>query len=393
MSKIADDIFENTETAFASKSDADLQKSKALYTIISNNSLVSLGVSLANFALKLHLPVSPLFKFSVYEQFCGGETFEECKLTISKLDKNAVGVLLNYGVELKESENDFKKSLQQNLEAIDFASKNKSVKAICIKPTGYGRLELFEKIQSGEQLSTDETDEFERVKNRFEIVCNAALKKNVALYFDAEESWIQDTLDELVEELMQKYNRENCIVFNSFQLYRHDRLAYLKQQIEKSKAEKYFLGAKLVRGAYMEKERERAQEKNYPSPIHENKKDVDEDFDEAVKICLNNLTTVFLCAASHSEPSNLLAIQEMEKRKIPFSTERVVFSQLFGMGDNITFNLAQLGFNSTKYLPYGPVREVIPYLIRRAEENTSVAGQTGRELSLLKNEIQRRKNC
>lgn len=393
MPKITDDIFENTETAFASKSDADLQKSKALYNIISNNSLVSLGVSLANFALKLHLPVSPLFKLSVYEQFCGGETFEECKKTISKLSKSAAGVLLNYGVELKESENDFEKSLQQNLEAIDFASKNKSVKGICIKPTGYGRFELFEKIQSREKLSASEKNEFERIKNRFEKVCTAASQKNIALYFDAEESWIQDTLDELVEELMQKYNRKNCIVFNSFQLYRHDRLAYLKKEIEKSKAGKYFLGAKLVRGAYMEKERERAQEKNYRSPIHKNKKEVDEDFDEAVKLCLENLDSLFLCVASHSEPSNLLAIQEMEKRKIPFSTERVVFSQLFGMGDNITFNLAQLGFNSTKYLPYGPVRDVIPYLIRRAEENTSVAGQTGRELSLLKKEIQRRKNC
>jgi proline dehydrogenase len=237
----------------------------------------------------------------------------------------------------------------------------------------------------------NEKKELIHFKKRFEMICNAAVKYDVAVYVDAEESWIQDPLDNLVEEMMAKYNRAKCIVFNTYQLYRWDRLSYLKAEIEKAKAGNYLLGAKLVRGAYMEKERERAAEKNYRSPIHNSKEEVDKDFDEAVNLCLDNLDTVFICVASQSEESNLLAVQQMEKRKIERHSERVIFSQLYGMGDNITFNLAEYGFHATKYLPYGPVKDVIPYLIRRAQENTSVSGQTGSELLLITKEIQRRK--
>lgn len=389
--KIADDIFENTEVAFAQKSNTDLQKAKALFQLVGNNGLVTIGSTLANFALALHLPVSPVFKWTVYKHFCGGETFGECKKTINCLGESNVGVLLNYGVELKETEADFDKALDQNIEAIHFAAENKSVKAICIKPTGYGRLGLYEKLQSGEKLSAEEKQEYTLLKKRFEKLCDVALKKNVVLYFDAEESWIQDALDNLVETLMEKYNRKHGIVCNTVQLYRTDRLAYLRQQIEKAKTQQYIYGIKLVRGAYMEKERERAAENNYPSPIHKNKKAVDKDFDEAVRICLDNLGSVMVCIASQSEQSNLLAVQQMDQKKIDRNTDRVVFSQLYGMGDNITFNLAAAGFNATKYLPYGPVKDVVPYLIRRAEENTSVAGQTGRELLLIKKEINRRR--
>ncbi len=391
--EISPDIFEDTQTAFANLSNGDLQKAKALFTLVGNNSLVNLGSTLANLALSLHLPVSPLFKFSVYNHFCGGETFSECKKTIQKLETSHVGVLLNYGVELKETEEDFDKTITKNLEAIEFAGKNKSVKALCIKITGFARFFLFEKIQLGEKLSIEERKELAAVKKRFEKLCDAALKNEVSLYVDAEESWIQNPLDELVEEAMAKYNGECCTVFNTFQLYRCDRLEYLLQQIEKAKAGNYFLGAKLVRGAYMEKERERATEMNYTSPIHKNKKTVDKDFDEAIKICLSTIAHVYFCVASHSESSNLFAMKQMDKLKIARNSDRVFFSQLYGMGDNMTFNQAKLGFNATKYLPYGPVRDVIPYLMRRAQENTSVAGQTGRELLLIKKEIERRKNC
>lgn len=389
--KISPDIFENTEIAYQTKSDADLHKAKALFQLMSNNSIVSLGSSLATFALSLHLPVSPLFRYTVYNNFCGGETFAECKKTIQKLEESGVGVLLNYGVELKETEEDFDKTMAKNIEALEFASNNRSVKALCIKITGFGRFGLFEKIQSGEKLSAEEKKEFARVKKRFEKLCEVATKNEVPLYVDAEESWIQNPLDEMVEEMMAQHNLEKCIVFNTFQMYRWDRLDYLHAQLKKAKAGKYRLGAKLVRGAYMEKERERAQEMKYPSPIHKNKKATDEDFDEAVNICLDHLQHISLCIASQSEHSNLLAIQQMEKRKIDRNHPGVLFSQLYGMGDNITFNLAQLGLLATKYLPYGPVKEVIPYLIRRAQENTSVAGQTTRELSLIKKEVKRRK--
>jgi len=388
--KISPDIFENTEVAFADKSNGELKKAKALFQLMSNNGLVNLGSSLANLALSLHLPVSPLFRYTVYNHFCGGETFSECKKTIQKLEKNGVGVLLNYGVELKEREEDFNKTVERNIEALQFAGKNKAVKALCIKLTGYGRMGLLEKIQSGEKLTSEEKQEFTAFKKRFDKICGVADKNNVPLYVDAEESWIQNPLDEMVEEMMEKYNRDKCIVFNTFQLYRHDRLAYLQHQIERATAGQYLLGAKLVRGAYMEKERERAKEMGYKSPIHRNKKEVDEDFNRAVNLCLDNLQRLYLCVASQSELSNQLAMEFIAKKKIEPQNPRILFSQLYGMGDNVTFNQAKLGFNATKYLPYGPVKEVIPYLIRRAQENTSVAGQTTRELSLITKEIKRR---
>ena len=388
--KISPDIFENTEVAFAEKSDNELKKAAVLFKLTSNNSLVGLGSSLANLALGLHLPVSPLFRYTVYNHFCGGETFAECKQTIQKLEKNGVGVLLNYGVELKEREEDFNKTVEHNMEALVFAGKNKSVKALCIKVTGFGRHGLFEKVQAGEELSAAEKKEFAAVKKRFDKLCSTAEKNDVPLYVDAEESWIQNPLDEMVEEMMEKYNRNKCIVFNTFQLYRHDRLAYLQSQIDRAIAGQYLLGAKLVRGAYMEKERERAKEMGYKSPIHRNKKEVDDDFNMAVNLCLDNLNHLHVCVASQSEKSNHLAMDLVEKKKIDRNNPGIVFSQLYGMGENITFNQAKIGFNATKYLPYGPVKDVIPYLIRRAQENTSVAGQTTRELSLIKKEIKRR---
>lgn len=389
--KISPDIFEDTQTAYAAKSNLLLKKEQAMFTLMSNNALVGLGSSVASLALSLHLPVSPLFRYTVYNHFCGGETFNECKRTIQKLAESNVGVLLNYGVELKETEEDFDKTVDKNIEALKFAGKNRSVKALCIKITGFGRFTLFEKIQNNEELSSAEKHELTRVKKRLDKICHTAAENEVAVYVDAEESWIQNPLDEMVEDMMHKYNKKQCIVFNTFQIYRHDRLPYLKEQIAKAQTGHYLLGAKLVRGAYMEKERERAKELKYPSPIHANKKAVDRDFDEAVELCLDNLQHLNVCIASQSETSNLLAIQHIEKKKLERNSGNILFSQLYGMGDNITFNLAKLGFTATKYLPYGPVKDVIPYLIRRAQENTSVAGQTTRELSLIKKEIKRRK--
>ncbi|MBL0308960.1 MAG: proline dehydrogenase family protein [Bacteroidetes bacterium] len=387
---ISPDIFDNTEVAFLDKSTAELRKAKVLFQLVGNNLLVKVGSSLAQLALTLHLPVSALFRWTVYDHFCGGETFEECKKTIEALNHRGVGALLNYGVELKETEEDFDKTIQKNLEALQFGGKNKSVKGLCLKLTGLGKHSLFEKVQSKEKLNREEQEEFKRFRERFILLCDAAASNDTPLYVDAEESWIQDALDTLVEEMMAKHNRKQCVINNTFQLYRWDRLAYLQSQIEKAKAGQYILGAKLVRGAYMEIERERAEEKGYQSPIHENKDAVDKDFDEAVNQCLSHLDSVSVCVASQSEESIYRTMQAMENKKLERHHSHVSFSQLYGMGDSITFNLAKLKFNSTKYLPYGPVQEVIPYLIRRAQENTSVAGQTGRELVLLQEEINRR---
>lgn len=384
------DIFENTEVAFAHKSNAELRRAKILFQLMGSNGLVRMGSALASAALALHFPVSALFRWTVYNHFCGGETFEECKKTIGQLGKRGVGVLLNYGVELKETEADFDKTIAKNIEALEFGGANKSVMGLCVKLTGFGRFALFEKIQKGEKLSAGEEREFTALKQRFEKLCQVAAKNDVPLYVDAEESWIQNTLDNLVEEMMVKYNRQKSIVFNTIQLYRWDRLAYLRAEIEGAKTGGYLPGMKLVRGAYMEKERERAKTMNYKSPIHADKAGVDKDFDEAVNLCLDNLNHLSVCIASQSEESNLLAIRLIEQKNIDKKHPHILFSQLYGMGDNITFNEAKLGLNATKYLPYGPVRDVIPYLIRRAQENTSVAGQTGRELALVEREIRRR---
>ena len=385
------DIFENTEVAFAPKTNTELQKAKWLFSLIGNNKLVSLGTSLADLALKLHLPISPLFRISVYQHFCGGESFDECKQTIAKLKKNKVYAMLNYGVELKEREEDFDKTIEKNIEALEFAGQNKDVKVLCIKITGFGRFGLFEKMQEGKKLSKEEKAELDRVKDRLDMLCQSAVSNDVSIYVDAEESWIQNPLDSMVEEVMAIYNKKKAVVFNTLQLYRWDRLDYLHQQLDLAKSKGYMLGVKLVRGAYMEKERERAAANGYKSPINKDKPSVDKDFNAAMNLCLDHLDHVSVCIASQSEESNMLAIKQIDAKKIDRKHPHILFSQLYGMGDNITFNLADLGFNACKYLPYGPVKDVIPYLIRRAQENTSVSGQMGRELRLLTIEIARRK--
>jgi proline dehydrogenase len=386
-------IFDDTQTAFAPKTNLQLAKARLLFELFGVQPLVNFGSAITSFSMSLGLPIAPLYKFTVYNHFCGGETFNECKKTIKELNSYNVGSMLNYGVELKETEADFEKTILHTIEAINFAAENHAIKSICTKITGFGRFALLEKIQAKETLNKDEQNEFQKIKQRLNRICKAAFEKNVVLYIDAEESWIQDPLDEMVEEMMQTYNIKSAIIYNTYQLYRNDRLAYLKQSHEKAKAQGYILGAKIVRGAYMEKERDRAEKFGYNCPIHNDKKSVDKDFNEAAEFCLQHLSDLAVCIASQSEESNKIAIQLMNKLNLPLNHSGVYFSQLYGMGDNITFNLAKLGCNACKYLPYGPVKDVIPYLIRRAQENSSIAGQMSRELNLINTEIKRRKKC
>ncbi len=386
-------LFENTETAFVHQTTPALKKAKFLFQLFGNNTLVNLGTSATNIALSLHLPISSLFKITVFNHFCGGENFAECTNTIQFLSQFNVGSMLNYGVELKETEDDFEKTILQTLESIAFAGKNKQVKSICIKLTGFGRFGLFEKMDRKEALSKNEEEELQAVKNRFNRLCASAKQNDVVLYVDAEESWIQDALDGLVDEMMAKYNQQKPILFNTVQLYRNDRLAFLEQSIKTAKSKGFYYGVKIVRGAYMEKERERAIEMGYPSPIHVDKSTTDKDFNAGMQLCFTNLDIVTVCVASQSEESNLLAISLIDEMNIARNHSNILFAQLLGMGDNITFNMAKAGFNVCKYLPYGPVKEVIPYLIRRAQENTSVQGQMGRELKLIHTELARRKKA
>jgi proline dehydrogenase len=383
-------IFDNTENAFTLKSDSELERAYFLFKLINNEPLVKIGTAVTNFALKAHLPVEKLIRASVFDHFCGGVSELDCITVVEKMFKNGVASVLDYSVEGKEEESSFEAAFQKIILILDFVKKYEAIPFAVFKPTGFGRIDLFEKVSKNEILNTNEKIEWERVVFRFDEVCKKAKNLNVSLLIDAEESWMQKAADELVEKMMEKYNKDNVIIFNTLQMYRWDRLDYLKELHEKSQEKNFFMGFKIVRGAYMEKENYRAIEENYPTPICKDKATTDENFDNCLTYILNNLDKISIFIGSHNENSNYLAIETMQKLGLKKNDNRVWFGQLFGMSDHISFNLAKNGFNVAKYLPFGPVRDVMPYLIRRAEENTSVAGQTSRELNLLKSERLRR---
>ncbi len=384
--------FEDTQAAFAYKSNAELRKSYYIFQFFQYNSLVNLGGKLAQVALKWYLPVGLFAKPTIYGQFVGGETLRETERTVNRLAQEGVQSVLDYGIEGKNSEADFDKTVKHLLEALHFVKNNDHVKLITVKVTGLGRFALLEKVHRADSLSASEMVEYERIRQRLHKICAAGLAANTGIFFDAEETWIQRPLDRLIEEMMEAYNQEKAIVYNTYQLYAASRLPYLKESYERAKQEGYHLGAKLVRGAYMEKERERARKMGYPSPIHADKPAVDHDYKAALDFCLEHIgQNLAFCAATHNEEDCKYLADQMEARGLPKDHSSVFFAQLYGMGDHITFNLAKEGFTATKYIPYGPVKEVIPYLIRRAQENSSVEGQTGRELNMITKEMKRRK--
>ena len=383
--------FENTEVAFAGKSQGDLNRSYWLFKLVSNSSFVNIGQVLTTFAIHLHLPIKSLIKATIFKQFCGGETIEECDKAIKALGKYKIGTILDYSVEGNESESAFEACAKETIATIARAKNNPSIPFCVFKVTGLARFALVEKVSSKETLSQEEKMEYEKVKERVNKICNTAFEADVPIFIDAEESWIQQAIDDLADELMNAYNKQRPIVYNTFQFYRTDRLGFLKRSLQTAMEKKYFLGAKLVRGAYMEKERKKATEKKYPSPIQENKEASDKDYDLALKFCVENIDRIALCAGTHNEKSSHYLVELMQDKKIPSSHRHVYFSQLLGMSDHISYNLADAGFNVAKYVPYGPVKDVLPYLIRRAQENTSVKGQTGRELNLIIKEKDRRK--
>lgn len=385
--------FNNTEIAFAGKSNKDLNRSYWLFKMVANSSFVSIGKTLTNIAIKTHLPIKGLIKSTIFKQFCGGENIEECTRTVEELGKYKIGTILDYSVEGKETEKDFDACATETIATVGKAKNNKNIPFCVFKVTGLARFGLLEKISSGENLNDEDKAEYQRVHARVNTICKAAHDAGVPIFIDAEESWIQQAIDDLANEMMAAYNKEKCIVYNTYQLYRKDRLAYLKQSFEVASQKKYFLGAKLVRGAYMEKERARAKEKNYPSPIQETKADTDKDYDAAVLFCIENINNIAFCAGTHNEKSSMDLATLMHSKQISGSNKHIYFSQLLGMSDHISYNLANAGYNVAKYVPYGPVKEVLPYLIRRAQENTSVKGQTGRELGLIIKEKERRKQA
>jgi proline dehydrogenase len=384
-------IFDNTQVAFSLKSDTELDRAYFLFKMIESEPLVRIGTAVTNFALKANLPVEGLIRATVFDHFCGGVNEDDCITVVDKMFTKGVSSVLDYSVEGKEEEEQFDAALEMTLKTIEFAKERLAIPFAVFKPTGLGRFELYEKLGEKQVLTPAEQEEWNRVVARFDHVCKEAHKKDVALLIDGEESWMQDAADDLVTDMMRKYNKEKAIVFNTLQMYRWDRLDYLKKLHDIAKNEGFFIGMKLVRGAYMEKENKRAEEKGYVSPICVSKEATDENYDAAVLYMLENLDTMSIFAGTHNELSSYKLMELMEQKGIAKNDNRIWFGQLYGMSDNISYNLAENGYNIAKYLPFGPVKDVMPYLIRRAEENTSVAGQTSRELSMIKAERKRRK--
>jgi proline dehydrogenase len=384
--------FDNTEIAFAGRSNAELDQAQMLFKLVGNPALVNVGKSALELALSLHLPVTGIIKSTVFNHFCGGESVADCEKSIDRLHKAGVFTLLDYSAEGKSTEKDFEASTAQVISTIFRAKNDTRVPFAVFKPTGVMRASLLERVSSKRPLEPHQQSEWNSGAQRVRKICAAAAEHNVPVLIDAEESWIQDAIDELVEAMMLEFNHNEAIVYNTFQLYRTDRLAYLKVSHNRAQNSGYILGAKLVRGAYMEKERDRAKKKGYPSPIHASKQETDDDYNAALLYCVQNIKDIRLIAGTHNEDSSRKLIELMQAAHLAESDSRIFYSQLYGMSDNISFNLAHAGFNVVKYVPYGPVKLVMPYLIRRAEENTSVAGQVGRELSLILKEKQRRRN-
>jgi proline dehydrogenase len=383
--------FDDTETAFKSRSDKELKSAYWLFKLISFNWLVQISPPFVHFALWAKLPVKGLIRSTIFHHFCGGENISDCKATIEKLADYNIGTILDYSVEGKESEKDFEDGLHETLATIKRAKGDKNIPFSVFKPTGFARFEVLEKKNAGETLTASEEKEFADFKSRIEKICQTAFENNVPVYIDAEQSWIQNVVDNIARDQMMKYNKEKVIVYNTLQMYRTGRVDYLIESINHAKANNYKTGFKIVRGAYMERERKRAAELNIASPIHPDKESTDKDYNEALKVAFENLELIAICCGTHNEQSCLHLVELMEANKISNNDHRIWFSQLYGMSDHISYNLAKKGFNVSKYVPYGPVEGVLPYLIRRAQENTSVAGQTGRELSLIKEEMNRRK--
>lgn len=384
------DLFNNTEVAFQLKSDSELERAYFLFKMISHEPLVRIGTAATNFALKAHLPIEGLIRSTVFDHFCGGVNEEDCLPVIDKMYEKGVSTVLDFSVEGKEEETFFDAAVEKTLKLIRFADEKEAMPIVVFKPTGFGRFYLYQKIGEGKSLTTSEQEEWNRVVERYHKVCKLAKERDVVVLIDAEESWMQDAADNLIEDLMKVYNTDKAIVYNTLQTYRWDRLNYLKNLHTRAKQHGFKIGVKLVRGAYMEKERERAEKKAYPSPICETKELTDKNFNDTMEYALKNIDDISVFIGSHNEYSNYLAIDLMEKLNIAKSDNRVWFGQLYGMSDHISFNLAAQGYHVAKYVPFGPVKDVMPYLIRRAEENTSVSGQTSRELDLLKKERQRR---
>jgi proline dehydrogenase len=385
--------FEDTRIAFEAKTDNELRKMYGLFAAMNNGSLVKAGGGLMQSALKFNFPGTKfLIKHSIFKQFCGGETITECKAVISELGRYHIGTILDYSVEGTGNDKSFDRTRDEILATIALAATTSNIPFSVFKVTGLMPTPLLEKVQAGAALTPTEKDTFARGQQRLDALCASAHQHGVRLFVDAEESWFQQTIDDLAEEMMRRYNQERAIVWNTYQLYRHDRLEALQAAHDRAAAGNYYLGVKLVRGAYMEKEARVAQQRGHQNPINPTKQATDDLYNESLRYCVQHIDRISLCAGTHNEASSLLLTQLMQEAGLAPGDERVWFAQLYGMSDNLSYNLAHAGYHTAKYVPYGPVEAVMPYLLRRANENTAIAGQSSREFLLIQKELRRRQN-
>lgn len=385
-------IFNDTKLAFADKTDAQLKKAYWMFKAIEQPALTNIGVSLLNFTVRNNFPfVDGIVKQTLFEQFCGGETREESMKVVKQMFKRGVGSIFDYSIEGKEEEEVFDAVCKEIKDIVRFSVGNPAIPFIVFKPTAFGRIDIYEAVGKGKELTTSQKEEWDRVVQRFDEVCKLCFESDKKVMVDAEETWMQDSADQLCEEMMEKYNKEKAIVWNTIQMYRTGRLEYMNAHLERAREKGYFIGYKIVRGAYMEKERKRAEEQNYPDPIQPNKQATDDNYNAGIDFVMVHLDKVSAFFGTHNEISSELIMDKMKAKGLEHNNPHIYFGQLYGMSDNITYYLADKHYNVAKYLPYGPVKDVVPYLTRRAQENTSVAGQTGRELGLISKELKRRK--
>ncbi|WP_374440349.1 proline dehydrogenase family protein [Epilithonimonas sp.] len=385
-------IFNDTKLAFADKTDAQLKKAYWMFKAIEQPAVTNIGVSLLNFTVRNNFPfVDGIVKQTLFEQFCGGETREESMKVVKQMFKRGVGSIFDYSIEGKEEEEVFDAVCKEIKDIVRFSVGNPAIPFIVFKPTAFGRIDIYEEVGKGKELTTSQKEEWNKVVQRFDEVCQLCFESDKKVMVDAEETWMQDAADQLCEEMMEKYNKEKAIVWNTIQMYRTGRLEYMNDHLERARAKGYFIGYKIVRGAYMEKERKRAEEQNYPDPIQPTKQATDDNYNAGIDFVMEHLDKVSAFFGTHNEKSSELVMDKMKTKGLEHDNPHIYFGQLYGMSDNITYYLADKHYNVAKYLPYGPVKDVVPYLTRRAQENTSVAGQTGRELGLIQKELKRRK--
>ena len=384
--------FEDTAVAFSYKSDAELRQANFIFSLVNHPWISALGRGFVKLAFKAGLPVEGIVRKTAFQHFCGGESIDDSEKVIRMLGKYHVGTILDYSVEGERSEAGFNVTMQEILRTVEKARHSENIPFCVFKTTGLASAALLEKLNDKEKLTAEDQSAFERVRARVNAICEKAHDYGVPVLIDAEQTWVQGPIDQLADEMMAKYNREKAIVYNTYQMYRIDSLDNLRHDYSEAVKHGHFVGAKLVRGAYMEKERERAEEYNYPTPIYPDKQGTDKAFNDALEFCVDHIDRVYVMCGSHNDYSNALLMKRMAEKNLPPSHPHIWFAQLYGMSDNISFNLAKAGYNVVKYVPYGPVKAVMPYLLRRAEENTSVAGQSSRELTLIRKELRRRKH-